>query len=151
MAPERTAVTTTTPVTAAQLKALIARGVDDTLAEIRANKTSKNGDDNHDSGTGSRRTEQVARECNYNEFLKCQPLNFKGTQGVVGLTSKGLDQDYRSHAATNYQRNLTCYECGNQRHYRSDCLELKNQNHGNQAGDTGARGMVHALGGEESN
>ncbi|GJS51806.1 hypothetical protein Tco_0625168 [Tanacetum coccineum] len=40
----------------------------------------------HDSGTGSRRTERAARECTYTDFLKCQPLNFKGTEGVVGLT-----------------------------------------------------------------
>ncbi|GKB01002.1 RNA-directed DNA polymerase, eukaryota [Tanacetum coccineum] len=62
-----------------------------------------------------------------------------------------LTRDCRSPAATNNQRNLTCYECGNQGHYRSDCPELKNQNHGNQAGGTGARGMVHALGGGETN
>ncbi|GKB19298.1 putative reverse transcriptase domain-containing protein [Tanacetum coccineum] len=84
---KRTATTTTTTaVTDAQLKALIARGVSDVLAEIKANRTSKNGDDSHDSGTGSRRTERAARECNYSDFLKCQPLNFKGTEGVVGLT-----------------------------------------------------------------
>ncbi|GJV77373.1 hypothetical protein Tco_1508957 [Tanacetum coccineum] len=34
-------------------------------------------------------------------------------------------------------------------HYRSDCPELKNQNHKN--GGTGARGVVHALGGGETN
>ncbi|GJW77814.1 putative reverse transcriptase domain-containing protein [Tanacetum coccineum] len=28
----------------------------------------------------------TARECTYRDFLKCQPLNFKGTEGVVGLT-----------------------------------------------------------------
>ncbi|GKE88301.1 reverse transcriptase domain-containing protein, partial [Tanacetum coccineum] len=28
----------------------------------------------------------VARECTYHDFMKCQPLNFKGTKGVVGLT-----------------------------------------------------------------
>ncbi|GJS70998.1 reverse transcriptase domain-containing protein [Tanacetum coccineum] len=55
-----------------------------------------------------------------------------------------------SPAATNNQRTLTCYECGNQGHYRSDCLELKNQNHGNQARGTEARGMVYALGGGET-
>ncbi|GJT07907.1 hypothetical protein Tco_0842369 [Tanacetum coccineum] len=36
------------------------------------------------------------------------------------------------------------------RHYRSDCPELKNQNHGNQAEGTEARGMVYALGGGET-
>ncbi|GJZ99124.1 reverse transcriptase domain-containing protein [Tanacetum coccineum] len=37
----------------------------------------------------------------------------------------------RNPAAARNQRNLTCYEYGNQGHYRSDCPELKNQNHGN--------------------
>ncbi|GJT11223.1 putative reverse transcriptase domain-containing protein [Tanacetum coccineum] len=34
---------------------------------------------------GVRRTERVARECTYPNFMKCQPLNFKGTEGVVKL------------------------------------------------------------------
>nr|GEZ10622.1 reverse transcriptase domain-containing protein [Tanacetum cinerariifolium] len=38
------------------------------------------------SGMGSRRTEQTARECTYTDFLKCQPMNFKSIEGVVGLT-----------------------------------------------------------------
>ncbi|GJX69809.1 reverse transcriptase domain-containing protein [Tanacetum coccineum] len=37
------------------------------------------------SGTSVRRTEQVARECTYPDFMKCQPLNFKGIEGVVEL------------------------------------------------------------------
>ncbi|GJW15630.1 putative reverse transcriptase domain-containing protein [Tanacetum coccineum] len=81
-----TTTTTTTAVTDAQLKALIAQGVSDALAEIETNRTNRNSDDSHNSGTGSRRTEQAARECTYGDFLKCQPLNFKGTEGVVGLT-----------------------------------------------------------------
>ncbi|GJW12813.1 hypothetical protein Tco_1578640 [Tanacetum coccineum] len=28
----------------------------------------------------------VTRECTYQDFVKCRPLNFKGTKGVVGLT-----------------------------------------------------------------
>nr|GEX40203.1 hypothetical protein [Tanacetum cinerariifolium] len=305
MAPKRTAATTTTSVIDAQVKTLIYQGVVDALAERDADR-SRIGDDNHDSGTGVRRQAPVARECTYSDFLKCQPLNFKGTEGVVGLTQwfekmeyvfhisnytvaykycprgeiknleiemwdlkvKGTDvvsynqrfqeltlmydrmfleesdeiekyvgglpdmihesisthaerqaenkkkldninqasqqppkkqgvaisytfrsgerneyagtlplsnkykfhhnvqctvkcanckrvgdlaQDYRSPATTNNQRNLTCYECRNQGHYRSDFPEIKNQNHENQAGGTGARKMVHALGGGETN
>ncbi|GJW26554.1 reverse transcriptase domain-containing protein [Tanacetum coccineum] len=58
----------------------------DALAEIEANGTSRNDDDSHDSGTGIRRQVPVACECTYTDFLKCQPLNFKGIEGVVGLT-----------------------------------------------------------------
>ncbi|GJZ70474.1 hypothetical protein Tco_0634024 [Tanacetum coccineum] len=35
-------------------------------------------------------------------------------------------------------------------HYKSDCPELKNQNHENQAEGTEARGMVYAFGGGET-
>ncbi|GKC44521.1 hypothetical protein Tco_1062243 [Tanacetum coccineum] len=38
-----------------------------------------------------------------------------------------------------------------QRHYKSDCPKRKNQNHENQTGGTRARGVVHALGGGETN
>ncbi|GKC29443.1 hypothetical protein Tco_1036737 [Tanacetum coccineum] len=87
MPPKRTIITTTpTPMTDAQIKTLIAQEVADALPEIKANRTSINGDDSYDSGTGSKRTEQAARECTYSDFLKFQPLNFKGTEGVVSLT-----------------------------------------------------------------
>ncbi|GJW95851.1 putative reverse transcriptase domain-containing protein [Tanacetum coccineum] len=47
---------------------------------------SRNGDDSHDSGTSGRRQSSTVRECTYTDFLKCQPMNFKGTEGVVELT-----------------------------------------------------------------
>ncbi|GJZ78507.1 hypothetical protein Tco_0643344 [Tanacetum coccineum] len=33
--------------------------------------------------TGERET--VARQCSYKEFMSCQPINFKGTKGAIGL------------------------------------------------------------------
>ncbi|GJS65766.1 reverse transcriptase domain-containing protein [Tanacetum coccineum] len=61
-----------------------------------------------------------------------------------------LTRDCWNPTTANNQRTITCYECGNQGHYRSDCPELRNQNHGNQAEDTEAHGVVYALGGEET-
>ncbi|GKB79733.1 putative reverse transcriptase domain-containing protein [Tanacetum coccineum] len=83
--PATTTTPTSTPVTDAQLRALIERGVAAVLAERDADR-SRNGDDSHDSGTGGRRQVSTVRECTYTDFLKCQPMNFKGTEGVVGLT-----------------------------------------------------------------
>ncbi|GJT56543.1 hypothetical protein Tco_0991597 [Tanacetum coccineum] len=74
---------TTTSVTNAQIQAMSNEGV---TAALTAHDATRNGDDSHTSGTGARRPVQVARECPYLDFLKYQPLNFKGTEGVVGLT-----------------------------------------------------------------
>nr|GEY76966.1 hypothetical protein [Tanacetum cinerariifolium] len=60
-------------------------------------------------------------------------------------------RDCWNPTTTSNQKTITCYEYGNQGHYKSDCPELKNQNHGNQAEGTGAREMVYALGGGETN
>ncbi|GJT32388.1 putative reverse transcriptase domain-containing protein [Tanacetum coccineum] len=68
-----------------QLRALIERGVAAVLAERNADK-SRNSDNSYDLGTGKRRQMSTVRECTYTDFLKCQPLNFKGTEEVVGLT-----------------------------------------------------------------
>ncbi|GJU02921.1 hypothetical protein Tco_1113259 [Tanacetum coccineum] len=64
---------------------MINQGVIAALAAHNADRNT-NGDDSHNSGTGVRRTERTARECTYTDFLKCQPLNFKGTEGVAGLS-----------------------------------------------------------------
>ncbi|GKD36948.1 putative reverse transcriptase domain-containing protein [Tanacetum coccineum] len=83
-----TPASTTTPTTTvidAQLQALIDRGVAAALTERDASK-SRDGDNSHGSGTGGRRQVPTQWECTYTDFLKCQPMNFKGTEGVVGLT-----------------------------------------------------------------
>nr|GFA96989.1 hypothetical protein [Tanacetum cinerariifolium] len=80
-----TATTPTTTITSVQLQALIDRGVAAALAERDANR-SRNGDNSNDSGTVGRRQMTTPRECSYTDFLKCQPMSFQGTEGVVGLT-----------------------------------------------------------------
>nr|GEY65163.1 hypothetical protein [Tanacetum cinerariifolium] len=234
-------------------RVLVQAMIDQTL--LRNNTTD---DGSQNSGGGPRRPMQLARVCSYTDFMKCQPLNFKGTEGIVSLSQwvkkmesvfyisgcamenqvKGndvggytqrfqelalmctkfisdetekvdkyinglpanihgnvmsarpktlddaielandlMDQKLRTYAerqAENKRKldnnnqaqqqllkkqnvvqayavgtrekksTITCYECGNQGHYRSDCPVLKNQG-------TKARGRVYALGGGETN
>ncbi|GJS36398.1 RNA-directed DNA polymerase, eukaryota [Tanacetum coccineum] len=232
--------TNTTSITNAQLQVMIDQGVAAALATRDANR-STNGNDSHNSGTGVRRTERVAREtvghdlayamtwadlkkkmtdkyCPRSEIKKLEesdkiekyvgglPDMIHGTENKRKLNNNNqaqqqspkrqnvaqayaagtserkeyvgtlplcnrcklhhngpctvkcgnckkighMTRDYRNPATARNQRSLTCYECGNPRHYRSDCPELKNQNHGNQAKGTRARGLVHALGGGEA-
>ncbi|GKB87778.1 putative reverse transcriptase domain-containing protein, partial [Tanacetum coccineum] len=82
-----TATTTpTTTITYAQLQALIDRGIVAALAEHDASR-SKNSDNSHGSGTGGRGQVPTQRECTYTDFLKCQSMNFKSTEGVVKFAS----------------------------------------------------------------
>nr|GEV57493.1 hypothetical protein [Tanacetum cinerariifolium] len=170
--------TTTTPMTDAAITALIAQGVANALAEYEAHKSSGNGDDSHDSGSG-RNIERATRECTYSDFLKCQPFNFKGTEGVVGLAycaltwwssyikTIGYDAAYgmtwkilRKMMTDNYCPRKLALMCGRMfleefdkvekyidglldmlqgsGHYKKDWPKLKNNNHGNQAGNGGA-------------
>nr|GFA12639.1 reverse transcriptase domain-containing protein [Tanacetum cinerariifolium] len=92
MAPKRTTRSTAdqetinaTLITNAQLQAMIDQGVTAALAACDALR-STNGDGSHNSGTGVRRTKRATHECTYTDFLKCQPLPFKGTEGVASLS-----------------------------------------------------------------
>nr|GEW08922.1 reverse transcriptase domain-containing protein [Tanacetum cinerariifolium] len=57
------------------------------------NGNGRNGNGNRGNGNGQggngngdgRGDMHVAHECTYQDFMKCQPLNFKGTKGLVGL------------------------------------------------------------------
>ncbi|GJV54413.1 hypothetical protein Tco_1450154 [Tanacetum coccineum] len=80
-------------------KALVAHEATRAANALETENQSQNGSDgdngNGNGGNGNGRNENpdenvrgdrpVARECTYQDFMKCQPLNFKGTEGVVGL------------------------------------------------------------------
>ncbi|GJV85957.1 putative reverse transcriptase domain-containing protein [Tanacetum coccineum] len=65
-----------------------------------------------------------------------------------------LTQDCRSPDAANNnqraegvnQRVLTCFECGTQGHFKSNCPKLKNRNQGNEAGNGNAIAKAYAVG-----
>ncbi|GJW97241.1 reverse transcriptase domain-containing protein [Tanacetum coccineum] len=66
----------------------------------------------------------------------------------LGLV-KGRNMLELYHCATSASF-ITMASALNQGHYKSDCPELKNRNHDNQAEGTEACGMVYALGGGET-
>ncbi|GKA63878.1 hypothetical protein Tco_0763484 [Tanacetum coccineum] len=49
------------------------------------NNGGNNGDGNENHNVNGRGNRIGARECTYQDFMKCQPLSFKGTEGMVGL------------------------------------------------------------------
>ncbi|GKA84491.1 putative reverse transcriptase domain-containing protein [Tanacetum coccineum] len=53
---------------------------------IQRNTTHTQDDASHSSGGRLRRPVQLAHACYYTDFMKCQPMNFKRTEGVVGLS-----------------------------------------------------------------
>ncbi|GKB50474.1 hypothetical protein Tco_0901227 [Tanacetum coccineum] len=67
----------------AAIEKLIAQRVTEAPAAQDTNRNSgnhSNGDSNSVGGG-----ERTTRHCTYKDFLNCQPLNFKGTEGAVGL------------------------------------------------------------------
>ncbi|GKG45773.1 hypothetical protein Tco_0498219, partial [Tanacetum coccineum] len=67
--------------------ALVARQVnqDLELGNGNGNNGGDNGEGNENRNVNGRGDRPGARECTYQDFMKCQPLSFKGTEGVVGL------------------------------------------------------------------
>ncbi|GKE09350.1 hypothetical protein Tco_1412901 [Tanacetum coccineum] len=74
MAPKRTSTSATPTMTQAAIRKLVA---DSVATALEAQAATMANTDN--SGT------PVARKCSCKEFMSCQPFNFKGTKGVVGL------------------------------------------------------------------
>ncbi|GJU16679.1 putative reverse transcriptase domain-containing protein [Tanacetum coccineum] len=103
-------------------------------------RNSTNGDGSHSSHGDNRRNVQTARLCFYANFMKCQPLNFKGAEGVVGLTRWIKKMESKGNG-TNPKGN-GCFEYGAPRHFKRDCPKLKNKDGGNGS----AQGWVYAVG-----
>ncbi|GJW45079.1 putative reverse transcriptase domain-containing protein [Tanacetum coccineum] len=65
-------------MTQVAIRKLVADSVTAALEAQAANMT------NTDNTTRPREA-HVARQCSYKEFMSCQPINFKGTEGAIGL------------------------------------------------------------------
>ncbi|GJZ05280.1 putative reverse transcriptase domain-containing protein [Tanacetum coccineum] len=76
-------------------------------------------------------------------------------QKLKGYAVKNAKTKRRLEGSSSESEGVTCFECGRQGHYRSDCLKLKDQNCGNKAGNKNgvgeARGNGYVLGGGDAN
>ncbi|GJW45420.1 reverse transcriptase domain-containing protein [Tanacetum coccineum] len=81
LAPKRTPTSATPAMSQAAIKKLVA---DSVVAALEAQASTMANTDNTTRNTGPRET-PVSRKCSYKEFMSCQPFNFKGTKGAVGL------------------------------------------------------------------
>ncbi|GJU64457.1 reverse transcriptase domain-containing protein [Tanacetum coccineum] len=81
MAPKRTSTSAAPAMTQATIRKLVA---DSVAIALEAQAATMANTDNTNRNTRQRET-HVARKCSYKEFINCQPFNFKGTEGAVGL------------------------------------------------------------------
>ncbi|GJT11029.1 putative reverse transcriptase domain-containing protein [Tanacetum coccineum] len=81
MTPKRTSTSAAPAMTQAAIRKLV---VDSVTAALEAQAATMANTNNTNRNTEQRET-PVARKCSYKEFMSCQPFNFKGTEGAVGL------------------------------------------------------------------
>ncbi|GKG05247.1 hypothetical protein Tco_0325333, partial [Tanacetum coccineum] len=81
MASKRTPTSAAPTMSQAAIRKLVA---DSVAAALEAQVATMANTENTTRNTGLRET-PVARKCSYKEFMSCQPFNFKGKEGAVGL------------------------------------------------------------------
>ncbi|GJT28025.1 hypothetical protein Tco_0908300 [Tanacetum coccineum] len=101
MPPKRTSTSEAPTITQAAIRKLVADSVATALEAQAANMA------NTDNTTRPREA-PIARKCSYKEFKSCQPINFKGTEGSVGLIRW-------------FERTESVFSCSN---CTEDCKEL---------------------------
>ncbi|GJZ05706.1 reverse transcriptase domain-containing protein, partial [Tanacetum coccineum] len=98
MPPKRTSTSEAPTMTQAAIKKLVSDSVFAALEAQAANMTNTN-------NTTGQREAPIARKCSYKEFMSCQPVNFKGSKGAVGLIRW-------------FERTESVFSCSN---YTEDC------------------------------
>ncbi|GJV85790.1 putative reverse transcriptase domain-containing protein [Tanacetum coccineum] len=78
------------------------------------------------------RSKPLCSKCNYHHDGPCAPKCYKCNR--VGHMAHDCRSSTNANTTNNQRgtrasQKATCHECGNQRHYRNDCPERKNQNH----------------------
>nr|GEV14424.1 reverse transcriptase domain-containing protein [Tanacetum cinerariifolium] len=81
MPPKRTSTSAAPAMTQAAIRQLVADSITTALEAQAANLANA---DNTNRNPEPREA-HVARKCSYKEFMRCQPFNFKGSEGAAGL------------------------------------------------------------------
>nr|GEU50794.1 putative reverse transcriptase domain-containing protein [Tanacetum cinerariifolium] len=96
-----------------------------------------------------RGSKPLCSKCNYHYDGPCAPKCHKCNK--VGHLSRDSRSTTNANTANNQRRTRTgqkptCFECGAQGNFKRECPKLKNNNHGNQAGNVNALAKVYAIG-----
>ncbi|GJW26206.1 putative reverse transcriptase domain-containing protein [Tanacetum coccineum] len=137
--------TNTTSVTNAQLQAMINQGVTAALAARDADRNT-NVDDSHNSGTGARKELPVYLN-GLKEWSLFSILVIFGHDDAYGMPWKAKLMKLMTDKSVLEMKSEMEIEIWNLKgHFKRDCLKLKNNNRGNQAGNDNAPAKVYAVG-----
>ncbi|GJZ68180.1 putative reverse transcriptase domain-containing protein [Tanacetum coccineum] len=92
----------------------------------------------------NRRQQQPFKRQNVNGQNVCGNCN---KVGHMTRDCKAAVTATAQRASVRNQTGVTCYECGRQRHYRSECPKLRNQNRGNKTWNNEAKAKAYTIGG----
>ncbi|GKD38418.1 putative reverse transcriptase domain-containing protein [Tanacetum coccineum] len=98
--------------------------------------------------TYAARSAENKRKLDSQCIVKCN--NYKKV-GHMAKDCKDAVVTQAPRAPVPNQRVVTCFGCGGQGHYKSDCPKMKSQNRGNKSGNPEARGRAYAIGGGDAN
>nr|GFA77629.1 hypothetical protein [Tanacetum cinerariifolium] len=101
--------------------------------------TARHGEKKHYGGS-----KPLCFKCNYHHNGPCAPKCHKYNRfGHLACDCRSSTNANTTNIqkGTGASQKATCYECGNQGHYKRDCPEQKEQNHENQIKSTKARGV----------
>nr|GEY50581.1 reverse transcriptase domain-containing protein [Tanacetum cinerariifolium] len=74
---------------------------------------------------------------------------YRGTKPLCQPAAANNNNNQRAQGTN--ARGITCFECGVQGHYKSECPKLKNENQGNQTGNGNAVARAYSVGTVETN
>nr|GEX24428.1 hypothetical protein [Tanacetum cinerariifolium] len=109
-------------------------------------------------------TKPLCPKCNYHHNGPCAPKctnckkighlarDCKGRPAATNNNNNNnLNNNNNQRARRENARGITCFECGVQGHYKSDCPKLKNGNQENRAGNKNTMARAYAVGTARTN